>query len=992
MPSARTKRARQDDDIEQTDGTHIIHQQQSAGVDANNPPSPPARPSADAHSARLQAVFDWAVQHGASAPKLRLGRGDYGWGVFATADIAPHEELASIPLTLVLTHQRADDSPVGIAVREMNDRLQSSADLPHPAVLISPRTTLYLYMLQQLADPAVFFHPYLASLSPPCSPLLWPPASLSYLAGTNLHAAIPNKLRQLRARYDNCVPLLCQQFPAVFDASVFTFDRFLWAHTQLTSRGFPVRVGERAAEDRVAAGELRAEGSKRPNERVGCLLPLLDMTNHRMRTGITWTTTSTHTARVSFKTGNSSAVAAGSEVFNNYGAKSNEEFLLGYGFCIDDNPYDEYTVQLGGVDGDTAYMLDQLQLPWRDKGYYLTADSTPQQLLAVLRVAVMTEAEREVWGWQWVEQGTVGHVSVRNEVATLDQLHQLLMSRLIKLGHHTLQQAEAAEQQDNERLAQTHMEEDERLALLYKKGQRHILIRRLKHTQQTKPDILARSPPLPLYRLYSPVDEADQQQLQQLAAAWEKVIHPVPHPTSVALSVPARLLITPSSLRQSDTFAAALDYAAGLTAHQELTLFILHHLQLAADSPYCPLLSFLYHPSHPSQSPPPKVESSADYSDALDVYEQLFPALTEADPALFSGATHTRTNWLWAHYLVHRHTLLLPTADGGQEWTFLPVTSLPPSDIVWRGRVQWDDTALTMTGDMAATDVRVVYDTDVEDDGRSVWTRGEYVNGSHPIIRIAAAALFPAPFISALSSTHQALFPLFQSWDDEHAEAGHFYVGESGVSGGLLAWCRLLSMSTEELATLMQHSNAAIVNAQPAAVSSSVVLDTDERTEDDDATVGQSGNEHQQRTVDASETDVGVELAEEDEAADAEEEAEEEDEQMAHEQSALPRRSMRRLLLAGSSELPHLLHWQRIRTAGWQQLHSALQAYTKVEEANVQHQEGSDEVAVRGVVDVSWERLQTVYWSDRLRVLRACAGWVMGKKTDADAGFSIAIP
>ena len=120
--------------------------------------------------------------------------------MFATADIAPQEEIASIPLDLVLTHQRADDSPVGAAVRELNNRLQSATS-PHPAVLISPRTTLYLYMIQQLADPAAFFHPYLASLSPPCTPLLWPPPLSTHLAGTNLHAAIPNKLRQLHTRY-----------------------------------------------------------------------------------------------------------------------------------------------------------------------------------------------------------------------------------------------------------------------------------------------------------------------------------------------------------------------------------------------------------------------------------------------------------------------------------------------------------------------------------------------------------------------------------------------------------------------------------------------------------------------------------------------------------------------------------------------------------------------------------------------------------------------
>ena len=973
MPSTRAKRARECEDDTKDNGRSHHHKQRSESITLQLSPSSPPAPSssADAHSERLQTVFDWAIKHGASAPKLRLNRGEYGWGVFAAADIAPAEEIASIPLTLVLTHQKAEDGPVGAAVRELNDRLQSSATLPHPAVPISPRTTLYLYMIEQLVRPAAFFHPYLASLSPPCSPLLWPPSSLFSLSGTNLHAAIPHKLRQLRARYDNCVPLLCDCFPATFDAQLFTFERFLWAHTQLTSRGFPVRVGERSAEERVTAGELRAEGSKRPNERVGCLLPLLDMTNHRMRTPITWTTTSSDNARVSFRTG--SSVSAGSEVFNNYGAKSNEEFLLGYGFCVDDNPYDEYTVQLGGVDGETAYMLNQLRLPWRDKGYYLTADSTPQPLLGVLRVAVMTEAEREVWGWQLVEQGLaadVGYVGMRNEVAMLDQLQHLLMSRLTKLGHDSVQQAEIAEQQDRERLAQADMAEDERLALLYKKGQRNILIARIKHTLQTNADILARTPPLPSYRLSLPVVEADQQHMQQLATAWERAINPVAPPSSVAVSISSSLLITPSSIRQSETFAPVLDYAAGLTVHQELTLFVLHQLQLGSASPYAPLLSLLQHSAHPSRLLPRLFESSVEYSDALDVYEQLFPALSEADPALLSASIHSRDNWLWAHYIVHRHTVLLPTADGALQPNFLPVTSMPPSDQVCRGRVQCDEQRLTITCDEGAVDARVVYVADAEDDGRSIWTRGEYVAGSHPIIRIAASALFPASLLATLSSTHQALFALFQSWDDEQAETGHFYVGESGVSGGLLAWCRLLAMTAEEIAVLMQQQSSSMDQNQPSTtIGSAVVLDTDERVDEEEGvTVVQSApdDEHDEQAAEGHQADVDDELR-----AEEDEEGVEEEEQMAQERAAVPRRSMRRLLLAGPTELPHLLDWHRIRTSGWQQLRSALQAYVDVEAAKLPRPDISDERTVAGVAEVSWERLREVHQLDRLRVLRA---------------------
>ena len=914
-------------------------------------------------------MFDWALRHGASAPKLQLGRGDYGWGVFATADLAPSEEIASIPLSLVLTHQKAEDSAVGAAVRELNERLQCASSLPHPAVPISPRTTQYLFMLQQLADPAAFFHPYLASLSPPCSPLLWPATVLSHLAGTNLHAAIPNKLRQLRARYDNCVPLLCAHSPATFPSSAFTFDRFLWAHTQVTSRGFPVRVGERPEEERVTAGELRAEGSKRPNERVGCLLPLLDMTNHRMRTPITWTTTAAHDARVSFRTGEAGGgVRAGEEVFNNYGAKSNEEFLLGYGFCIADNPYDEYTVQLGGLGGDTAYLLDRLRLPWRDKGYYLTASSTPAQLLAVLRVAVMTEAEREVYGWQWAQRGAqdiaTEQVGARNEVAMLDQLQQLLMSRLAKLGHSTLQQAEAAEQQDRERLGRTELTEEERLALVYRSGQRHILIERTKHTQQAKADILAHNPPLPLYRLVPCSHELDRAVVRRLTAEWNKAMSPTPIASAAVLSVPASLLITPSSIRQCASFAPVLDYAAGLSTHQELTLFVLHQLQLLAASPWDNLLNAYHHPAHAANEVLTRLVPSAEYDDASDVQQQLFPALSDVEPRLFNNDIHSLGNFLWAYYLVHRQTVMLPAADGlTRELTFLPVTPMPLADALWRGRVEWAHQRLTLSPDAAGGDVRVVHEADAEDDGRSVWTRGEYVKGAHPIIRIAASSLFPPTVVAALSPVHKSLFALFQSWEDEQAEAGHFYASAGGVSGGLLAWCRLLALSANEVAVLMQRQAEEMACASHivAQANTGVVLDTDERVEEETREEGDEG-----------EGGAGAEEAEG-------EEAEDDDEEAAHERSAVPQRSMQRALLAGPDEAPDLFDWRRVQAAGWERLHASLRAYVEAEAAELRPVEIDSPAAgsgVAGVVEVTWEGLLSTHRSDRLTVLRDCIEWV----------------
>jgi len=49
---------------------------------------------------------------------------------------------------------------------------------------------------------------------------------------------------------------------------------------------------------------------------------------------------------------------AGSEVFNNYGAKPNSEFLLGYGFALPGNPDDTIVLKIGGTGDVTAAAAD----------------------------------------------------------------------------------------------------------------------------------------------------------------------------------------------------------------------------------------------------------------------------------------------------------------------------------------------------------------------------------------------------------------------------------------------------------------------------------------------------------------------------------------------------------------------------------------------------------------------------------------------------------
>ena len=217
------------------------------------------------------------------------------------------------------------------------------------AKIISGRTLIYLYMLVAYGD--LRGHgPYLRSLpTVHDDPLWWSEDELAELNGTNLVAAIEERRRALKRAWDALVPLLHGLSCPFGPPTEFTWERFLWAHSCFTSRAFPQWLSRPPHPD-SHVGDVPDDD---PMQAVGCLLPVLDTLNHRYRARITWVR---HGDRLAFVT--EDAVPPNSAVANNYGPKSNEELLLGYGFVLDEppNPHETVSVRFGGcpVVGDES--------------------------------------------------------------------------------------------------------------------------------------------------------------------------------------------------------------------------------------------------------------------------------------------------------------------------------------------------------------------------------------------------------------------------------------------------------------------------------------------------------------------------------------------------------------------------------------------------------------------------------------------------------------
>ncbi|KAF2753879.1 SET domain-containing protein [Pseudovirgaria hyperparasitica] len=94
---------------------------------------------------------------------------------------------------------------------------------------------------------------------------------------------------------------------------------------------------------------------------LSILFPVIDFLNHSNDAKVTWAFTPRANPDGFYLETNQSH-KRGDQVFNNYGPKSNEELMLGYGFCIKNNPFDHVVMR-----PVLSHQLDQLSLAFREE-------------------------------------------------------------------------------------------------------------------------------------------------------------------------------------------------------------------------------------------------------------------------------------------------------------------------------------------------------------------------------------------------------------------------------------------------------------------------------------------------------------------------------------------------------------------------------------------------------------------------------------------------
>ncbi|KAL1410964.1 hypothetical protein Q8F55_001907 [Vanrija albida] len=350
-----------------------------------------------ATQARTTAFIEWFTAAGGYvSPSASLRDEAHGLGLFAAAPIAADERLISTPFALAITPALAT-----VAVERVTGVPASSLVFPDGARAgekwnerMLAAAYIGLHWVHEAEAPAALAHyPYVRALPPPAeltTPLYFSEDERALLAGTNLAGAVADREREWGEE--------SAALRSVLKEDGLTWERYLAVATYLSSRAFPSHL--------LSLPDGQAQAPSTDAESYPVLIPGLDLLNHTRGQPILWLSSritpaadaadadATPIEAISFVA--PEAIDAGAEIFNNYGAKSNESLLLGYGFVIDGNPDDTVVLRLGtgALPADAKARLDAKGLDAGERFAVGRDGELPKQLLEVVR-AMLGEDEHD---------------------------------------------------------------------------------------------------------------------------------------------------------------------------------------------------------------------------------------------------------------------------------------------------------------------------------------------------------------------------------------------------------------------------------------------------------------------------------------------------------------------------------------------------------------------------------------------------------------------
>ncbi|KIK67738.1 hypothetical protein GYMLUDRAFT_215918, partial [Collybiopsis luxurians FD-317 M1] len=287
-------------------------------------------------SATTSALKSWLAQHnGYFNPNAEFNPTMSGYSIIAKQSLSPDSIIVKTPFSLAITKKSASESlsQVFSVPSSWNER-QCIAS--------------YLSFHHFLGEsPSLRHYPYVQTLPLPeklRTGLFLTSEEREMFRGSNLHGAILDREREWRLEWSECQSVVAQADEEW--AQAFTWELYLASASHISSRAFPSTLLAKNP-------SLISSPSTEP-----ILLPGFDSLNHARGQPVSWIVTYPDEANTEIPEPYVSLVihtptSAGSELFNNYGAKPNAELILGYGFSLPENPDDTILLKIGGAGNNT---------------------------------------------------------------------------------------------------------------------------------------------------------------------------------------------------------------------------------------------------------------------------------------------------------------------------------------------------------------------------------------------------------------------------------------------------------------------------------------------------------------------------------------------------------------------------------------------------------------------------------------------------------------
>ncbi|KAI5197204.1 SET domain-containing protein [Aureobasidium subglaciale] len=284
----------------------------------------------------MEAFENWFRSNGGYLhPAVHLAHDeDQGSHFRATAVIEPGTHVLTVPHSLSMSNLNAqvdDDFPVFRT---------------HAHKFTVEGLSFFYLMAQWLNKDKSFWKPYLDILPTPEqgfeTPIFYDEEDRKWLQGTDLHPTLLGREAAWKKYWEDGVQVMKT---AGMDVTDYTWELFRWAATVYSSRSFNGLTVTSQDSQHWTAYKHDSSGTStvllnhndyiQDWKKFSVLFPAIDIGNHNPNARVDWTYDPDR-----FSLSVSERIEPGSQVYNNYGPKSSEELLMGYGFCAPGNPYD----------------------------------------------------------------------------------------------------------------------------------------------------------------------------------------------------------------------------------------------------------------------------------------------------------------------------------------------------------------------------------------------------------------------------------------------------------------------------------------------------------------------------------------------------------------------------------------------------------------------------------------------------------------------------